>query len=45
MVTRSTGLRELPTEEILMGKPDDAAFDLLQYARLSCGTPVARVAL
>lgn len=41
LVTRSTELRELPTEEILMGKPDDAAFDLLQYARLACGTPVA----
>ena len=40
LITRVTELRELPTEEVMMGKPDDIAFDLLQYARLECGTPV-----
>ena len=41
LVTRTTDLRELPTDEVLMQKPDDLAFDSLQYARLECGTAVA----
>lgn len=41
LITRATDLRELPTENVLMRKPDDIAFDSLQYARLECGAPVA----
>ena len=41
LITRSTDLRELPTEDVLTRKPDDLAFDSLQYARIECGVPVA----
>lgn len=41
LITRATDIRELPTENVFMQKPDDIAFDSLQYARLECGTPVA----
>jgi hypothetical protein len=41
LITRSTDLRELPTEDVLTRKPDDLAFDSLQYARLECGVAVA----